>query len=171
MSSVQTYDAGNREMMPDKNCPNSGGGGEPTGCRKRGFAMAGRGWNRGSEFSDGERKTKASASSSFSGAESLKSGFEGSSTITNSEGFQNLISASLSITAWPAFASWAASAGRAFCRLCCFVSIHRARWAPAARKREVSELPLRLVSSWIANGRTRSEQLHEGPFTGQPDSA
>jgi polyferredoxin len=101
----------------------------------------------------------------------LKSGFEGSSTITNSEGFQNLISASLSTMAWPAFASWAASAGRAFCRRCCFVSVYRARRTPAARKREVSELALRLVSSWKAYGWSCGEQLHEGPFTGQPDSA
>lgn len=158
-------------MVPDKKCPNSGGRGDPIGWKNRGFVIAARDWNRGSESSNGERKTKTSASSIFSRAESLKSGFEGSRTMTKSEGFQNLISASLSITAWSAFASSAASAGSAFCRRCSFVSIHRARWAPEARNRELSELPLRLVSSRIAYGWSCGEQLHERPFTGQPDSA
>src|SRR4029077_19246684 len=82
-----------------------------------------------------------------------------------------LTSASLSITAWPAFVSADASAASASCSRFCFVSIHSARRAPARRKRELSQLPLRSVSSRIAYGCSCGEQLQDGPFTGQPDSA
>src|SRR5882762_18501 len=157
------------------------GRGSPSPCDTDGFSRS----NREGSFikaglidgkmSDEPRSTRASARSSATRAESLKSSFAGSTTAKYKLGLRNcskeLLStitggssvASASIACWSA----ALRSGSPSARNPCFVRSQNERWAPAARKRALSVPVSARVSQLMAQTCSSGAQPQFSPFWAQ----